>query len=197
MDLSEKLDLWAASPLLLLPARITLRKNIELAMKTLAELRHQLPAATLVVTGPPGPHNSANAGYFDQLKELRSKLGLQNSVHFLAELVQKPLTSENVADLFRLADGVLLTSREEGFGIPVLEAGISGLPLFCSDIPPLRDLGEQDVRFFPADADPEDVAQTIASALLSSKEYRLSQRVKKEFTWQRIYQQHLEPLLQL
>ena len=82
----ENLDLLQASPLILLPVRITSRKNIELALQTLAVLRSDFPSAQMVVTGPLGPHNSANLQYFEKLHSLRKDLGLENSAHFLAEL---------------------------------------------------------------------------------------------------------------
>ena len=42
--LLERLDLLSASPLLLLPVRITERKNIELAIRTMAVLRSHFPS---------------------------------------------------------------------------------------------------------------------------------------------------------
>jgi glycosyltransferase involved in cell wall biosynthesis len=56
----KQLDLLNASPLLLLPVRITPRKNIELALRACANLLDHFPDTKLVVTGPLGPHNPAN-----------------------------------------------------------------------------------------------------------------------------------------
>lgn len=69
LALAEQFDLLAADPLLLLPARITRRKNIELAI---AIVGAHAPQARLVVTGPPGPHNPANALYLAELQALRA-----------------------------------------------------------------------------------------------------------------------------
>src|SRR5690606_19929882 len=52
IELVNSLDLMAASPLLLMPVRLTGRKNIELALHTLAALRKQMPEARLLITGP-------------------------------------------------------------------------------------------------------------------------------------------------
>lgn len=197
IQLADELDLWAAAPLLLLPARLTVRKNIEMALQVLAQLRNTMPAASLVVTGPPGPHNSANQTYFDELKRLRSQLGLDQRAHFITEHIQGNLPDETVADFYRLADALLLPSREEGFGIPMLEAGLLGLPIFCTDIPPLRELGGEEVNYFAPDAEPSQVAQQIASRLQENSAYRLRQKVKTGYTWQHIYRQHLEPLVQV
>src|SRR3989304_6350086 len=60
----ETLDLLSADMLLLLPARITRRKNIEYAVKTLADLRRlSHKDCRLIVTGPPGAHNPANIAH--------------------------------------------------------------------------------------------------------------------------------------
>ena len=50
--------LLEAAPLMLLPVRITRRKNIELALKILSSLRTRFPQARLVVTGPRGAAQS-------------------------------------------------------------------------------------------------------------------------------------------
>jgi glycosyltransferase involved in cell wall biosynthesis len=198
--LFEKLKLIEAEPLLLLPVRLTPRKNIELALRALAELRRLCPNATLLVTGPEGPHNPANAEYKRRLLALRDALGLNGAAHFVAEHTDTLSRAEGlpdsvVADFFRLADALLLPSREEGFGIPLLEAAITRLPVFCADIPPLRDLGEADVTYFSPDSDPVEVANLIASRLSADPVYRFAVRARREFTWERVYHDHIAPLL--
>ncbi|MFO3795811.1 MAG: glycosyltransferase family 4 protein, partial [Anaerolineales bacterium] len=144
----RRMNLTQADPLLLLPVRITPRKNIELALRTLAALRSEFPQAQLLVTGPLGAHNPANIEYFARLKQLRGELGLERSAHFLAEITSEYVPDAVIADFYRLADALFLPSYEEGFGIPILEAGLAGRPIFCSDIPPLRALGGKEVMYF-------------------------------------------------
>jgi len=81
----QGLNLLQADPILLVPVRITRRKNLELALRAGAILRQVFPRLALLVTGPPGPHNPANRGYLDELRALRAELGLERHVHFLAE----------------------------------------------------------------------------------------------------------------
>lgn len=202
--LRQDLGLAQADPLLLLPVRITRRKNIELALRSVAALRQQAPGATLVVTGPPGPHNPANQAYLAELRTLRAALGLRGrdgdsadiGVHFLAEHVDGYLPDAVIADFYRLADAMLLPSREEGFGIPVLEAALSGLPIFCADIPPLRALAGPDATYFASDADPASVAACILERLQTDPATRLRRRIRQDYTWERIFTQHIRPLLQ-
>lgn len=195
-DLVEQLGLMAANPLLLLPVRITPRKNIELALRTLAVLRNTLPDAILVVTGPPGPHNPANAEYFARLKALRVELSLESSVHFLAEVVREYLPDVVIADLYRLADALILPSREEGFGIPLIEAGLVRMPIFCTDIPPLCALGGNEVSYFSPDAEPQDIAALIVNSLKEDHTHQLRVRVRRSYTWQGIYTERIAPLLE-
>jgi len=195
-NLIQKLDLLNAEPLLLLPVRITPRKNIELALRVLAALRAVHPDARLVVTGPLGPHNPANAEYFERLGRLRSELGLENHAHFLAEIVENYLPDAVIADFYRLADALFFPSREEGFGIPVLEAGLAGLPVFCADIPPLRDLGGDWAVYFSPHEEPGRIAALINERLGQDPVFRLRLRVRKSYTWERIYHGQIAPLLE-
>ncbi len=194
-SLLEKTKLLDAAPILLLPVRITPRKNIELALTTLAELKKQFPQAALVVTGPLGPHNGNNVKYFEMLTGLRKQLGLEGSAHFLAELHNDFLPDEVIADFYRVADALLFPSREEGFGIPLLEAAFSHLPAFCADIPPLKKLGRDDAVFFSPDEEPATVAKLIADYFKTSLPARLAMRARKSFRWEAIYRQHIAPLL--
>ena len=203
-ELEQRLDLLRDAPLLLLPVRITSRKNIELALRVLAQLRNsatiQDPRSAIqnpmvVVTGPLGPHNPANAAYFDQLRALRAQLGLERAAHFLVEHASTYLPDAVVADFFRLADALFLPSYEEGFGIPMLEAALSRRPIFCADIPTLRELGQTDAVYFSPDADPAQVARQVTERLAGDQVFQFAARARARFTWERIYQEHLEPLL--
>ncbi len=189
-------DLARAAPILLLPVRLTPRKNIELALHTLAALRREMPGAVLIVTGPLGAHNPANQAYFDELKRLRSELNLAGAAIFLAELSETYLPDEVIADFYRLADALFLPSREEGFGIPVIEAAFSKMPIFCTDIAPLRALGEADVTYFAPDDEPVRVAHLITGRLQQDLAYRMAARVRRSYSWEGIYRDHIAPLLE-
>ncbi len=193
-------DLLAAAPLLLLPARLTRRKNIELAIRVVGEMHRQGAAVRLVITGPPGPHNPANVAYLENLRRLRRELGVEEQVIFLYEAQDQEgkalvVSDEVVADLYRVADALFFPSFREGFGIPMLEAGLARSPIFCADIPPLRETGEGVAHFFPPDGDAADIARLIISVLREDKAYHMRRRVLQGYTWSRIWKEKLEPLL--
>jgi glycosyltransferase involved in cell wall biosynthesis len=191
----KQLDLLSAAPLLLLPVRITPRKNIELALRVCANLLQHFPATKLVVTGPLGPHNPANVNYFEMLTALRKELNLEDTVHFLAALTNEYIPDAVISDFYRLADALFMPSLEEGFGIPILEAGLAGLPIFCSDIPPLRSLSSSNATYFSPEADPMELANRIVNHLAFDPVFRMRVRVRREFSWDRIYTRDIEPLL--
>jgi len=195
-QLVAQLDLVNANPLFLLPVRLTPRKNIEFALHILAELRKQYPNAMLLVTGPEGPHNPTNIIYKENLLKLRDSLKLQGSVHFLAETTSEFLPDAVIADFYRLADALLFPSLEEGFGIPIIEAAFSHIPVFCTDIPVLRELGGDDISYFSPDESPDYAAKQIIKRLESETTSRWSRRAKHAYTWEQIYALHIAPLIQ-
>ena len=191
----KRLDLLQANPLLLLPVRITSRKNIEFALQILASLRNEFPSAQMIVTGPLGPHNSANLQYFEKLIALREALGLKNAAHFLAELTDEYISDEVISDFYKLADALLLPSFEEGFGIPILEAGFAGLPVFCSDIAPLKKLGREFAGYFSPNENPNHAAKMLAEHFKQDKVFGLRASVREQFTWGRIYSTKIASIL--
>ncbi|MBO9345202.1 MAG: glycosyltransferase [Chloroflexi bacterium] len=193
--LVQRMRLMEADAILLLPVRLTPRKNIELALHTLAALRSHFRRPVLIVTGPLGPHNPANLRYFQSLKALRAELGLEDAAYFLAEWSDHFLPDAVIADFYRLADALFFPSREEGFGLPMLEAAASRLPIFCSDIAPLRALGDGEACFFSPDEDPRRLAELIAGQLSESAAFRAAVRVRSRYSWEQIGAHYIEPLL--
>ena len=99
--LAERLDLFRADPLLVLPARLTRRKRVEAAIAATAALRGRGHEAVLVVTGPPGPHNAANASYLEELVTLAKNvegvhllhaLGLKTPYRVIADAIERTLS---------------------------------------------------------------------------------------------------------
>jgi glycosyltransferase involved in cell wall biosynthesis len=186
-------SLLQGSPLLLLPARVTRRKNIELAIEITAALRALGLSATLMVMGPLGPHNPANRVYLDELLALRRARDVERAVVFMQEYGE--VTDAQRRDLYLLADALLFTSMREGFGIPILEAGLTRLPIFCSDIAPFRESAGPYAQYFKLDETPALIARRIADWFERDACYQLKQRVLCDYSWPRIMADRIEPLL--
>ncbi len=195
-------SLAETKPLLLLPARITRRKNIELGIYITAELKRQRYVPRLLVTGPPGPHNPKNDDYVRELVALRAELKVEAEVIFLMEVWQessgKPrtVTDEVVADLYRVADALFFPSTQEGFGIPLLEAGLTRLPIFCTRLQPFTEIaGDLPYYFEPGDK-PELIAGMIINRLDADRQYKLRRLVIENYTWESIFGSQIKPLLE-
>jgi glycosyltransferase involved in cell wall biosynthesis len=198
--LVEELNLLEADPLMLLPSRITRRKNIQFAIHVAAALKKMKPETALVITGPPGPHNPKNIAYLRSLEGLCADLGVREQVHFLYEFEEgdRPLyvPDEVMTDLYHLADLLLFPSLREGFGIPVLEAGLARIPVFAADIGPVRESAGKTAHLFDPEGDPNAVAEEIITCLTKDKRYRLRRRVLNRFTWQAIIHNKVIPIIQ-
>ncbi len=183
-------------PLVLQPARITPRKNIELALRVISALRAAgRPSAGVVVTGPIDPHDAGARTYFETLTRLRRELELEGSAVFLAEALEDPADEALVGDLFRIADLMLFPSLDEGFGIPILEAGAHRLPIVCSDLPSLRDLAGDAATYTSPTAEPAAVAALVTELLARDPRTAFARRVRTDFTWEAVYRRDIAPLL--
>jgi glycosyltransferase involved in cell wall biosynthesis len=103
---------------------------------------------------------------------------------------------EELYELFRGARAFIYPSTFEGFGMPVLEAMAAGIPLACSDIPPLREVAGPAVLYFDPASETEIAAglkqlvDNPDAALVESARSRAA-----EFTWEKTAQATLKILL--
>lgn len=195
-ELARRAGLEDADPLLLVPVRITPRKRLELAVEVAGVLRARHPRLRLVVSGPLGPHSPANVDYAARLRELRARLGLGDVVKFLFELAangEHPVDDRGIAELYRLADLVLLPSESEGFGLPVLEAALARVPMVCADIPVLREVSGGLAWLYAAGSGADVVAATVGRAL-ASRPVRLRRRAVTEYRWP-VVLEHMERVI--
>ncbi|MCL4561586.1 MAG: glycosyltransferase family 4 protein [Chloroflexi bacterium] len=200
-ELCDRLGLFDSDLTLLMPVRVTQAKNIELALRLTAALVALGCRPRLVVTGPPDPHEARNMEYFRSLLELRRELGVEEQAHFVYESGPEPgkpffIDDELLGDLYRTADFVFMPSHREGFGMPVVEAGLIGVPVICSDIPAAADVGGNDVTRIDPSQDPAELARILLGWAEGSSTCRLRRRIRQYYTWQAIYSREIEPLLE-
>ncbi|MEN2737617.1 glycosyltransferase family 1 protein [Microbacterium sp. X-17] len=60
-------------------------------------------------------------------------------------------TDEDYAETLARATALVTASRDEGFGIPLVESMTLGTPVVVSDIPIFREIGGEAALYFPAD----------------------------------------------
>jgi glycosyltransferase involved in cell wall biosynthesis len=153
-----------------------------------------------LVTGPPGPHNPRSVDYVDELQAERERSDVRAEVTFLYEERRIDgrfwtATDPMMDDLYQLADLLIFPSAQEGFGIPLLEAGLVRLPVFCSDIPPFREIAGDRVYRFALDAPPAETAARIARFLDTDPATRLRHDVLRRYSWERVFRERIAPLL--
>jgi glycosyltransferase involved in cell wall biosynthesis len=126
------------------------RKRLDLVLRSFAKILQAEPAATLVRAG---------GALSPPMRSLARELGVDRSV------VEMPFLSRaELAALYRRAHVFLLCSETEGFGLPVLEAMASGLPVIARDLPAIREVAGDAVRLVSGD-DPEAFATSVLDVL--------------------------------
>lgn len=113
-------------PYWLLPCRLLRRKNIAEAVLLARWLR---PGARVVTTG--GPTSVDEEPYAAWLREAAARGGWPLDLAVLAGVADGP----SVSALMAAAESVVLTSLQEGFGLPYLEAAAAGRPLVARALP--------------------------------------------------------------
>lgn len=185
--------LLARDIVLIHPARLVRRKRIELSLEAAAELRRRGRDAVALITAAADPHNPAGAAYAGDLRARADALGLGDAAIFLHDGTAR--RSIPIAQLYAMSDALIFPSREEGFGLPVLEAALQRLPVFCTDVEPLHSLLDRGIHVFAPDASAAEIATLIERTLDRSPAWRARREVLRRYSWETILREHLAPLL--
>lgn len=177
---------------LLQPTRILRRKNIEFGIRVLAELKQMGKKATYLVTGAPDPHNAATREYGRELKDLISELGVESSFHFVSETFK--VSDDDLVGLYNAADVLFMPSRQEGFGLPLLEAGVFRMPFFCPRVEPMQSILKHNVNLFDLDDEPRAVAEQVVTTLENDLGSRSRKEVIRKYSWEKLFEDRIKPL---
>lgn len=159
-------------------------KNLDNVVRAYAKARtlHNFEAH-LVCVGGNGPETA-------RVKERSRQLGIADRVHFPGRLADKYLPA-----VYQGAELFVYPTLYEGFGLPVVEAMASGVPVITSNKSALKEVAEGYADLVnPVDVD--QMAQSIAHCL-SDPEHRsalakLGTRRAADFQWHRTAEQTLE-----
>jgi glycosyltransferase involved in cell wall biosynthesis len=132
------------------------RKNALLAVMAMREIESDIH---LVIIGKETP-------YAEKLRDYINKYGLNKRVHFL-----KNISFNDLPGIYQLAELFLFPSEYEGFGIPVVEALSSGIPVIAAQGSCLEEAGGAGSIYI----DPKD-----SSALAAQIRNVLSDSEKKQ-----------------
>jgi glycosyltransferase involved in cell wall biosynthesis len=171
-------------PYLLYVGSLKRHKNVSSLLRAFALLRERrdIPQRLLIL-GDDAQGKCELAGEC-------ARLGISERTDFVPHVGQGLLPK-----VYAAADVLVMPSRIEGFGLPVLEAMACGTPVICSRAASLPEVGGDAVMYFDPQS-PEDLAGAVEQ-VLSSKELRENLRVKglrraARFPWKESVEKHLQ-----
>jgi glycosyltransferase involved in cell wall biosynthesis len=166
----------ADRPVLLCVGAKRPHKNAVAVIRALAGLATR---PILVITGYRTPYES-------DLRRAARDAGVIDDIR-----LPKPLEMADLEGLYALAAAVVVPSLYEGFGLPVLEAMIRGVPVACSNRASLPEVaGDAAQMFDPGrDADVRDaIAQVLTDPAVRDRLIAAGRERAATFTWQRTAQ---------
>jgi len=155
------------SRVVLCVAAIRPHKNQGLLIEAAGQLA---PDVTVLLAGHTEPYEL-------ELRGLARERGLQERIRFAGYV-----SDEELEGLWRLCSCAAFPTLGEGFGIPVLEALARGVPVACSGIPVLREVGGELPHYFDPH-DPTSAAKAILAALVDTRTAREGPEHAARFTW--------------
>ncbi len=177
------LDRTHTEPFLLCVSTLHPHKNIDRLIRAYARKKR---GWNLIIVGMRGFFAAA-------LDELIEQLGVNESVRLTGWIPR-----DELLQLYARADAFVYPSTFEGFGMPVLEAMAAGIPVACSDIPPLREVAGDAALFFdPLDEDAIAgvLERVVNDAPLRTQLTQAGPRRAQLFSWERTARETLAALL--
>jgi glycosyltransferase involved in cell wall biosynthesis len=161
-------------PILLAVSALSAHKNVAVLVEAMPALREAFPDVVLVVPGNPTPLG-------DGLADRAGALGVSEAIVFPGWV-----DAAELEGLYRAASCFVLPSLREGFGMPLLEAMVRGVPIACSNASALPEVGGDAVLYFAPDR-PREVVDAVARILSDPQFAReLAERGRERqrlFTW--------------
>ena len=148
-------------------------KDFVTVLRSFAMMVHLDPKAVLLLVGG-GDLNKIE-------KDLISTLGITNHV------IQRSVLDKDLPNVYSNAIGLVYPSRYEGFGLPLVEAMASGIPILASDIPVNIEIAGQCASYFPVSSQKE---LSDLMALLSTAPEKFRGKIEsgilrsKDFSWE-------------
>ncbi len=172
-DISSKPLNNSKGPYLLYVGDMRPNKNLLNAIKGYRAALDSMPELRFIIAG-------SKTGQYKILAEYVSASGVDEKVEFAGYVSEEEKTA-----LYKGAYAFLFVSLYEGFGSPIVEAGLLGTPVITSNTSSMKEIAEG-VSIL---VDPRDTGE-IAKAILSLRDERLRQKIitrqreqYSKFTW--------------
>jgi glycosyltransferase-like protein len=188
-SLKQRLGL-TGTPLYLTVGGVEPRKNSINLLSAFALIKKDIPNAQLAIAGGATlfDYQTYRDDFFTLAKELN--LYLDESL-----ILTGVLSQEDLCCLYQLADVFVFPSLKEGWGLVILEAIASGLPIITSNHAPFTEFLTPAQALLVDPQDPNAIADamkrilqpTLAQALIQQ-----SQSILVNYTWEESAKMHLE-----
>jgi len=89
------------------------------------------------------------------VRQLQDSPEMNTRLHWLSQC-----SDSSLARLYGASSGLLVASRHEGFGLPIIEAAKADLPVLARDIPVFREVAGDHARYFDTQ-EPNALAATL------------------------------------
>jgi glycosyltransferase involved in cell wall biosynthesis len=194
-SLWETYKLATAFPIVLSPVNLLERKRVDYVLDIVSGLASSYPNIRYIISGKGSEHRDTS-GYVQKIKEHIQSSGLEGNVIFAGEVVGRAMTDEEMHDLYSISDIVLYLSRQENFGLPILEAAMSKTPIWVSDLPVFREIGGESLTYIPEGQSASDAAMKLKDFLDHNSLVQLRKRVRTEYMLDRVIAEKLVPLIE-
>jgi len=178
------------SPLYLTVGGIEPRKNSIRLLTAFAQVLQEKPQAQLVVAGGATlfDYQDYRDQFFQQVQALQIDIGRSLMLPGVVSDADLPV-------LYRCADAFCFPSIKEGWGLVVLEAIASGLPLLLSDQPPFTEFLGRDQAVWVNPQDPSHIAQgmlILDPAIDQPASISKATDILDQYSWHQSARSHVE-----
>lgn len=187
-SLFEKQNLLEKFPLIFIPSKISSRKNIPKALKVIKCLKETFPNIHLLISGSYSPHD---INTYKKAEDLRCEIinfELNDNVTIvgLHNGYSGNVSYDDTMSMMLACDGVLFTSRREGFLIPILEANMCNIPIFVPKDESILSWAGDYTLSFNKDDSPNNIAKLIMNVFQNSQYYSRKNKIRSHFSWKNI-----------
>lgn len=166
------------------------KKGQDILIRAFAELVREYDDIDLILIGGSGPT-------LPKLREFCAEREIEDRVRFFADVPHA-----QVAPFFKMATVFVLPSRQEPFGIVILEAGSVSLPVVASNVGGIPEIITDGVTGCLVPKESSDALANALRALLDDPERakamgdRLKSRLATTFTWTAAHEHYIRLLSQ-
>lgn len=184
-----------SNPVYLTIGGIEPRKNSLRLLEAFVEVLKTHPQAQLIIAGGETlfDYEPYRLKFFELAQKHKIKIGE-------SLILPGVMADQNIPALYRCVDAFVFPSIKEGWGLVLLEAIASGLPIITSNIPPFTEFLNHDSALLVNPDSRGDIAHAMIDVLNTDKAQKLisnSADIPSQYSWKKSAQMHLEQYTKL